>query len=288
MTVPNTEEVSWGELMQAAGGTFEPLPVGTYDTKVAKVEYAPTSTGKKRWRTRLEILVGPHAGRLVFFDLTVSPENQNALRYFFTHMAALGLTQEYFAQNPSPDHITQAILGRQVRARVEHEVYQGQTRDRVKSIEPIPGGVVQTGPAVAPAPIPGAAPAAQPGPVSYQAAPAPVAAAAAPVAQPQPAPVAQPVAAAPAAQPQIEFPAQPGIDPQPQAAPVAQPAPVAAAPAEAPAAAPAPTPTPEPVAAAPVAAPEPPAGPAPAPTPSAPAEAPQTAAVAPPPLPQNF
>lgn len=287
MTVP-TDGIAWGDLMNSAGGTFEPVPPGPYDVKVAQCEFSPTSNGKARWKTRLEILNGPHAGRLLFFDMTISPENQFALRFFFTHMAAFGLNQDFFNQRPNPDQVTNALMGRMARATVIHDTYQGQIRDKIKNLEPLPGGVPGAGgPVIAPAPVPGTAPAAQaPAP---QAAPVPQVQqyAAPPVAQPQPvapaqpapAPVAQPVAAAApveqpqVAQPQIEFPAQPGIDPQPQAqvAPPAQPAPVA-----------------EPVAPVAAAAPEPPAGPAPAPTPVAPAEAPQAAAVAPPPIPQNF
>ena len=279
MTNVPTDGIAWGDLMNAAGGTFEPVPPGPYDVKVAQCEFSPTSNGKARWKTRMEILNGPHAGRLLFFDMTISPENQFALRFFFTHMAALGLSQEFFNARPNPDQVTNAMLGRMARATVVHDTYQGQIRDKIKNLEPLPGGVPgPTGPVVAPAPVPGAV-------TSPQVAPAPTVAAAAPVVQPQAAPVAQPQvapapvaqpapAAAPAAQPQIEFPAQPGIDPQPQApvaAPAAQPAPVA-----------------EPVAPVAAAAPEPPAGPAPAPIPTAPAEAPQAAAVAPPPIPQNF
>lgn len=241
--------VNWGALMEASGGAFEPLPNGDYDIQVTKSEASKSSGGKTMFKLTLNVVAGPHVNRKLWTNLTVSPENPNALGIFFSQMAAFGLSGDFFKSNPSPEQVASALDGKYARvtaAQREWPKGSGQIRNDVTSIKAavIAGGqgaIPGVGaPAAAPAPTPVAA---APAPAPVQAAPAP-----APVAQPVAAPVqeqvAQPVAA------QAPAPVQEAPAPQP----VAAPAPVAAPVQEAPVVAAAP-PAPAPVAEQPVAAP---------------------------------
>lgn len=251
--------VNWGALMEASGGAFEPLPNGDFDIQVVKSEASKSSGGKTMFKLTLNVIAGPHVNRKLWTNLTVSPENPNALGIFFSQMAAFGLNAAFFSQNPSPEVVASQLDGKYARvtaAQREWPKGSGQIRNDVTSIKP---AVIAGGQGA----VPGMAPvAAAPAPAPA-AAPAPVAAAPAPVPAAAPAAVAQPVAPAPAPQPvaaQAPAPVQEAPAPQPVATsePVAQPV------QEAPVVAAAP-PAPAPVAEQPAAAPAPAAAATPAP-----------------------
>lgn len=178
--------INWGELMAGVAEQLKPVPKGTYDVVVSKAEPKTSSTNKAMWATHLQIEGGPHNGRVVYNNVTLTTDNPQALRMFFVNMAAFGLDQQFFASNPSPQAIANALVGRRARVELDHRMYQGQTRENVKRLMPaggilggmsggsgIPGAPTAPSPVVAPAPIP----------TPPQAAPA------IPAPQPQPVPV---------------------------------------------------------------------------------------------------
>ena len=192
MTTPST--VNWLDLMNNAGTGFEPLPAGPYDCEVAKAEATQSSSGKHMWKVRFKVLAGPHANSTIFTNIVLSPDNSNALGFFFQHMGALGLSRDFFAQSPSPDTVADAILGRKARVTVKQKEYQGSIRNEVTGIAPLAGAAPATGPAgstPAPPPPPPPAPATPPA--------APPAPAPAPEPPTPPAPPAEPTPAAPPA-----------------------------------------------------------------------------------------
>ena len=201
--------IDFNKLMEAAGAGFTPVPVGDYDVQVASAVPKLTSNGKLQIAVQFKIISGPHAGRNVPNNFVLSPENTNALVFFFNHMAILGLTKEFFQTNPSPESIAANLVGKSCRITVNHRNWQGTVRMDVKQILPLGAGGV---------------PSMSVGPVSAQAIP--------PAPQPQ-APAPQPIA-----QPAIQQVAPAvGVAPAPPAAPAV---PVAAQPVEQPAPAPQP------------------------------------------------
>lgn len=262
------EEVNFGALLGAASADFDPVPDGDYECQVVEAKASTTSTGKTMFVVKYNVLTGPHTNRKIFNNFTVSPENPNALGFFFRHMAAMGLTRDYFAQSPHPVHVAEALNGRRAKLKVGHREWGGVMRNDVKDV------MAPTG-SVAAAPAQQAGVPQMPGAVAMPpAAAAPVA----PVAPVAPAPVA-PVAPPPVApEPQYAAPAPVAAPPQPEyVAPPVAPAPVAPV-------APPIAPTPVAPVAAPVAAPAPVAPPVAAPVPVAPPVAPPQppAPVAPP------
>lgn len=196
--------VNWNDLVRDAGTSLEPIPDGDYDFIVKDSKFKPSKDGKRMWEIKCAVENGPQVNRLVWDNLVVSPENPNALGFFFRKMAALGLNAEFFKTNPSDSQIEQALRGRRFRGTVGHRSWQGIARNTLNAYFPAagmaPGNVP---PAAAPAPAPAPAPAAP--------APAP-----APAAAPAPAPAAPaaPPAAAPATQsPWDQQPQQPGVFP---------------------------------------------------------------------------
>src|SRR5690606_11626616 len=126
----------------------------------------------------------------------ISPENPNALSFFFQHMKVFGMDTDFFTQmppvnpalgadDPSLQRIAATMVNRAARFTLKQETWQGQGRNVVKAIKPslAPGGSVPTAspqmptlgtpagvptPAPAPAPTPAPAPAPQPEPAAPQ------------------------------------------------------------------------------------------------------------------------
>jgi hypothetical protein len=183
--------LNWGDLVKDAGesasGSYEPLPDGDYDLKVIEASSTTTSTGKTMFKITCEVQGGAFAKRRIWDNLVISPENKNALGIFFSKMAALGVSREWFAQsNPSNAQIETSINGKFFRAQVGSRIWQNEKRNEIKKY------YVVSSPAVtASAPAEGSVPPAPPAP---------------PVAPPAPpAPPVAPVASAPVAPTESPF-----------------------------------------------------------------------------------
>jgi hypothetical protein len=231
---------SWEDLLSDAGdasGGFETLPEGDYDFVVKEATAKAASTGKQMYVIKAEIQGGPHNSRLVWHNFVLTPDNPQALGFFFRNMATLGLTADYFKANPADHHVAEALIGRRFRGQVGIRKWQGQDRNEIKAFFPAAGAGVGAPPqaqVAAPAapPAPPAAPAPPPPappvpPAAYQAPPA----AAAPTPPPPPPapPAPAPVEQAPTPPVAVEVPAEQVAPPAPPPLPAAPPAPAAPA-----------------------------------------------------------
>ena len=127
--------LNWADLVKDAGeatSNFEPLPDGDYDLKVVEAPAGTTSTGKTMFKLKAQITSGPYANRFIWDNITISPENKNALGIFFSKMAALGIPREFFLNNnPSNAQIEATLQGRVFRAQIGSEVYQGAKKNKI-------------------------------------------------------------------------------------------------------------------------------------------------------------
>lgn len=229
--------VNWGELMAGGAAEFQPVPKGNYDVFVDAAEPKQSTTGKLMFALKYKIESGPQAGRTVFNNITLTTDNPNALRFFFLNMKAMNITQEFFAQNPSPSVIAQALIGQHCRIEVDHRPYQGQMRENVKSIMPAGGtfaGGAITGPSAPISGLPTAGPVAAASngipspqmptqPVSAPVAPVPTVAVAPVAPSPSASPVSETVSTATIPAPSNPAPAAevpaPAADPTPEPLP---------------------------------------------------------------------
>ena len=156
----------WTDLLKEAeaGGTFDPLPSGTYDVEVVKASHKVAQSGKSMFEVQFKVLTGPHANRVVWNRYVVSPENPKALGFFFSNMKALGLGTEFFSASPSDDQVANGLVGKSCRVELGLSEYQGTVRNEVKKTMPPEGGAtVISAPAATAAPtFPAAAPAPAP------------------------------------------------------------------------------------------------------------------------------
>jgi hypothetical protein len=223
---------SWSDLLTDAGdagGGFEVLPEGDYDFVVKECKATTSKNGKQMWVVKAEIQGGPSNGRLVWHNFTLTTDNPSALGFFFRHMAVLGLTSDYFKQNPADHHVADALIGRRFRGQVVIAKWQGQDKNEIKAFFPAAGAGLGAPPQISAPPAPPIAAAPPPPP----AAPAPTFAAPPPAAAPTPPP---PPPAPPAPEPIVQAPTPLVVAEtvEDQVAPPAPP-PVPAPPVEAPA-----------------------------------------------------
>lgn len=180
--------LNWGDLVKDAGdvGSYEPLPDGDYDLMVVEATAKTAQSGKTMFAIKAQVQNGPHAKRLVWDNLVVTPDSPGALGMFFRKMAGLGLNRDFFSQNPSNAQIEAALQNRTFRAQIGSRVWNGSKKNEIKMYYVANAATASAAPvAAAPAPAPAPAPAAAPAPAVAPVAEAPVAApAAAPVAAP--------------------------------------------------------------------------------------------------------
>lgn len=184
---------------------FATVPPGTYHVEVERAEHTMTSTDKPMIKVMYRLIPGLNGEvkGTVWNNFVISRESAAALSFFFRHMKAMGLPEEYFRQKPRPtmDEVCAALIGRPCRIKVENRAWNDLIQPDVKNVmPPVAGpGTVGTPSTVASRPGPAPAAAAQPGPAAASASvavnggngnPGPAPAAAPTAAQPSPAPTA--------------------------------------------------------------------------------------------------
>ncbi len=195
------QSMNWSDMIDKSknAGGGDPVPASTYLVTVSSCEAKKTKDGTKDMLKLKGKIVGggPYDGKVVWTQLTVSPENDNALAIFFRQLGAYGLTETYLIENQlTMEQIAAVLVGRQANWKVSVGSWGGKPKNDVDDILPATAPPPATGPVV---PTPGSAPVA-PVPAPVAPAPAPVAPAAppAPTAAPvPPVPAPAPVAAAP-------------------------------------------------------------------------------------------
>lgn len=167
--------LNWAELIKSAGdvsSNYEALPDGEYDLTVIEATAKVTTSGKTMFSLKTQVNGGPYNNRLVWDNLVISPENENALKIFFAKMNALGIPQDYFMRVPTPTNgeIEQVLVGRKFRGSIGSRVYNGKKSNEIRRYHSLgqqaaaaqPAGPVgAAGPSsapVAPPPPPPAAP----------------------------------------------------------------------------------------------------------------------------------
>jgi hypothetical protein len=137
--------VNFSDLMRAAGDApgFTVVPAGDYDVVVDSASSKPTSSGKESIAVQFKVENGPHAGSSLFNQFVLSPENANALAFWFRHMAALGLTEQYFQSNPPLERVAADLIGRRCRVKASTRKWDNQDRNQIDAVLPAVGNAPQ-------------------------------------------------------------------------------------------------------------------------------------------------
>jgi hypothetical protein len=117
--------------------SFEPIPDGTYQMRVAKCEVkAAKSSGKDMLVTDLEVVSGPEKGKSCKNNFVLSPESANATWFFFKNMAAFGLTRQYFSANPPLSQVAKDLEGRHATVKLGQREWNDRINNEVNDIQP--------------------------------------------------------------------------------------------------------------------------------------------------------
>jgi hypothetical protein len=152
-------ETTWGALIKDAQKASEPITEGKTRIRIIDVQAGQSSTGKLMFTIKSEIIQdGPDIKRKTTTNLTLSPENGTALAIFFQNMEAIGLDSTFFAQEPNPDQVAAAMIGRECDVIIKHETWQNVKRGKIDRWVKSGGGLIglPTGP-IAPGTVVGAA-----------------------------------------------------------------------------------------------------------------------------------
>ena len=104
-------------------GDAGPLPDGEYFCRIERVERSQSQYGDEMWKVRLAVQGGPHAGRVIYDNLTFSAESLPRVKLLCACIR-LDLSGEL---DLTPD----MLRGRDVRVRVGTEKYQSRARNKV-------------------------------------------------------------------------------------------------------------------------------------------------------------
>lgn len=147
MTTPNS--VNWEDLLGvAAEAGFVVLPIGEYRIVVDSAEAGKTNNGKDQIKAKFRVSSGPYQGKgPIFNNFVISPESPNAMSFFFQHMDAFGITNEYLKKNrPTVAQLASLLVGRQADIVISHRDWNGQTRMNVDKIIKIKSNGLPTAP----------------------------------------------------------------------------------------------------------------------------------------------
>jgi hypothetical protein len=161
-------ELDWKGLREAAGDDgISRVPDGWYDCVVKSTKVGQTSAGYKKINARLVVESGPYAGTSLFKDFTVTTDKPGGLKFFFRHMAVLGVTAEQFTPDLTMAALAQRLLERRAQVQVGTGIWKDQERMEVKDLKALPGspGSAYSGPPVSTTPLPAPSVPAMPVPV---------------------------------------------------------------------------------------------------------------------------
>jgi hypothetical protein len=128
--------IDWNALQQQAAQAMAAIPAGDYDMVVSACQYVTSSTGKPMYKTTMRVETGPLAGKSFINNFVLSGDNPNALRMFFRQLATLGLDANFFANNPTPETVANALVNRRARVSLKTRTWNGEERNEMQGISP--------------------------------------------------------------------------------------------------------------------------------------------------------
>ena len=113
------------------GGDFEVLPKGTYTAAVFAIDQKYSNNGGNPYLNwQFKVQGGDHNGRIAFDTTSLQPQ---ALWKLKSHLKAIAPDMDL---SGSLDLDTDELLGNECRIVIEHEMYQGEPKARVKKVLP--------------------------------------------------------------------------------------------------------------------------------------------------------
>lgn len=133
---------NWKDLKKRGDDATKPAEPGWYVIECIKADVKKASTtGNPMIGAQFKIVDGPAAGKVVFTNFNVTPDSDFALGIFFGQLAAFGLDDAFFANDPSLEQLAAALVSRKANVELGIRPWNGQDRNEFKNLRPLDGQV---------------------------------------------------------------------------------------------------------------------------------------------------
>jgi hypothetical protein len=96
---------------EAAGAVSSTLPKDRYTFKPVGANSGNTKAGDPKFGIQLEVVGGPQNGKRFWYNLQFVAKSPQNIAITFRTFSSLGIDQDFFAADPSPEQVKERILG---------------------------------------------------------------------------------------------------------------------------------------------------------------------------------
>ncbi len=131
--------IGWDDMQDAAVVEDEPPPPSEYQVIVEAAEFKLNKDNKPQWKIRFKITAGPQKNKALWTWLTISTDNQMALRIVSQQFDMLGLPHSV-RRELSGEEIADELVGAQCVVTTSMSEWQGEDRARIDKMKPAVDG----------------------------------------------------------------------------------------------------------------------------------------------------
>lgn len=124
--------INFRQLRQDAMTVLE----GEFPAVLSECTAVTNSKGNPMFKCKFKIANGPYANRPVWNNINITPDSQFAMKIFFRHMAALGISDAFLDADPTTEQIAAKLTGANCIIKLKKGSYQGNEREEVEDILP--------------------------------------------------------------------------------------------------------------------------------------------------------
>lgn len=111
---------NWADLYKRAEvANGVQITPGEYDFEIVKCDAGKTKNGDyDQLALRIAVVSGPSAKQTMYHRMTIQPEHEDRMGWFFNDLRKMGLDASFWATNPSLEHVATTLVGRRFHGRV--------------------------------------------------------------------------------------------------------------------------------------------------------------------------
>lgn len=110
---------------------------GDFPATVSDCTAVVNSKGNPMLKVKFKIASGPYAGRPFWTNINITPSSQFAMKIFFRHMAAMGISDAFLDAEPEMEMLAAKLSNANCVIRLKKGSYQGVEREEVDDILPL-------------------------------------------------------------------------------------------------------------------------------------------------------
>jgi len=136
--------IDYASLAEESEKGFKLIPETEYEVEISSATFGKSKQQKDQYKVTIIVASGPEKGVRVIDHWTFSPESPGAVGFFFGNFRAFGLDSDFFKSLPQDGTaealVCRALVGRRAVAKIKHEDYNGEPRNKIASWRRAPDG----------------------------------------------------------------------------------------------------------------------------------------------------